>query len=299
MIKRIIEVSNPAYLHLRNSQMIVQIKGQNDSSVPVEDMGILILANPAITISQGLIASCQENNCIIVFCNINYLPTAILLPLASHSTHSKILNMQIEVKKPVKKRIWKEIIIAKTEAQIRTLAFLGKPYKPLTTLKKRVQSGDVGNIEAQAAKIYWDLIFGKEFRREYDSGNGINALLNYGYSIVRASVARALCGTGLHPAMGVHHHNQYNPLCLADDLMEPLRPLVDLCAHTLGEQGETAINKETKIVLLSLLSQEVLVEEKRLPLMVAIQHMAASLKNVLAGEAGALKIPQLINQKEG
>ncbi len=293
MIKRIIEVINPAYLHLKDRQMVVKKHEEDDSSIPIEDMGILILANPAISISQELIAECQKNNCIIVFCDKQHLPVSALLPLSGNSIHSKILNIQTEVKKPLKKRLWQKIIIAKTEAQIKTLLLFDKKPASLFSLKKRVKSGDTENIEAQAAKLYWSILFGKGFGRNYKE-NGINSLLNYGYSLVRASVARALCGTGLHPALGVHHHNQYNPMCLADDLMEPLRPMVDRRAYELNEQKRIEIDKKTKVSLLSILSEDVLFEEKKLPLMVANQHMAASLKKSFSEGVDSLKIPELI-----
>ncbi|QMU56109.1 MAG: type II CRISPR-associated endonuclease Cas1 [Candidatus Mycalebacterium zealandia] len=297
MIKRIIEISNPAYLHLKDCQMIIRKESENDSSIPVEDMGILILANPAISISQSLIAECQKNNCIIVFCDQRHLPVSALLPLSGNSMHSKVLNIQTGVKKPLKKRLWQKIIIAKTEAQIQTLLFFKKDPGTLPSLKKRVQSGDPKNIEAQAAKIYWSILFGKEFGRDYKE-SGVNSLLNYGYSLIRASVARALCGTGLHPALGIHHHNQYNPMCLADDIMEPLRPLVDRRVYELNENGKTEIDKKIKLSLLSLLSEDVLLEEKKLPMMVANQYMAASLKKAFSEGIDSLKIPELIENKQ-
>jgi len=297
MIKRIIEVSNPAHLHLRNYQMIIKKEGENDSSVPVEDIGILVLANPSITISQSLIASCQENNCTIVFCDQKHFPVSILLPIASNSTHSKVLNIQTSVKKPLKKRLWQKIIIAKTEAQARTLSFLKKDPSPLSTMKKRIKSGDTKNIESQAARIYWLKLFGKGFTRNYKE-SGINSLLNYGYSLVRASVARSLCGTGLHPALGIHHHNQYNPMCLADDLMEPLRPLVDRKVYELNETGISELDKKTKLSLLSILSENVLLETTKFPMIVANQHMAVSLKKAFLEGPSALRIPELIDNKQ-
>ncbi len=297
MIKRITEVSNPAYLHLKDYQMIIKKDGEKESSIPVEDMGILILANPAISISQSLIAECQKNNCIIVFCDRSHLPVSVLLPLSGNSTHSKVLNLQTGVKKPLKKRLWQKVIIAKTEAQIRTLLFFKKDPSPLPGFKKRVLSGDTRNIEAQAARVYWSKLFGKQFSRNYKE-EGINSLLNYGYSIVRASVARALCGTGLHPALGIHHHNQYNPMCLADDLIEPLRPLVDRRVYELNEHGRNEIDTTTKMSLLSLLSEDVLFEGKKLPMMVANQHMAASLKKAFSEGVECLKIPELIENRQ-
>ncbi len=277
--------------------MVVCRKEEKDERVPVEDMGILILANPSITISQNLIAACQENNCIIVFCDKRHLPVSILLPLSGHSIHSRVLNMQTSVKKPLKKRLWQKIIMAKIVAQATTLAFFKKDPASLSQMKKRVQSGDAGNLESQAARIYWKSLFGKEFIRDYEQ-EGENILLNYGYSIVRASVARALCGTGLHPALGIHHHNQYNPLCLADDLMEPLRPLVDRRVYEMKQAGRVALSKETKQSLLSVLSEDVLFNDKKLPMNVAVQLYAASLKKAFSDGVDALKIPTLTDIRQ-
>ncbi len=277
--------------------MIVKREGEKDESVPVEDMGILILANPFITISQSLIASCQHNNCIVVFCDNKHLPVSVLLPLSGNSVHSRVLNIQTGVKKPLKKRLWQKIIVAKIESQIRTLLFFNKDPTSLPPMKKRVNSGDTENIESQAARVYWITLFGKSFTRNYKE-EGINSLLNYGYSIVRASVARALCGTGLHPALGIHHHNQYNPMCLADDVMEPLRPLVDRRVYELVEAGKSELNKRTKMPLLSILSEDVLLETRKLPLMVATQHTASSLKKAFSDGVDSLMIPQLLDNKQ-
>lgn len=295
MIKRIIDVSNPSYLHTRDCQMIVEQKKNEVDRVPIEDMGVLILSNPSITISSNLISSCQQNNCIIVFCDRKHLPVSVLLPLWSNSLHSKVLNIQTGVKKPTKKRLWQKIVIAKIESQIKALLSCGKSPSALESMKSRVKSGDPDNVESQASRVYWPLMFGKDFRRD-QKAEGTNSLLNYGYALLRASVARAICGTGLHPALGIHHHNQYNPMCLADDLMEPFRPVVDRRVYKLWEKEIFDISKKTKSFLLSFLSEPLVFRDKKLPLMVALQHTATSLKKALTEGPESLEIPTLLTK---
>jgi len=290
MIKRIVDVSNPSYLHVKNHQMVVEQKKQEVESIPIEDMGGMILSNPGITISSGLISSCQQNNCIIVFCDSKHLPTSILLPLSGNSMHSKVLNIQTSVKKPTKKRLWQKIVIAKIESQMRTLVSCGKNSPSLESMKFRVKSGDPDNVESQASRVYWPLMFGKDFRRD-QTAEGINSLLNYGYAILRASVARAICCTGLHPALGIHHHNQYNPMCLADDLMEPFRPIIDRKVYALWQKKISCINKGTKSFLLSFFSESLMFKGKKLPFMVALQHTAVSLKKSFTEGPESLEIP--------
>ena len=297
MIKRIIDVSNPSYLHMRDYQMIVEQKRNEIERIPVEDMGVLILSNPAITISSRLIASCQQNNCIIVFCDSKHLPVSVLLPLSGNSMHSKILNIQTGVKKPTKKRLWQKIVVAKIESQAKALISCGKNSSAIESMKSRVKSGDPDNVESQASRAYWPLMFGKDFRRD-QKAEGTNSLLNYGYALLRASVARAICGTGLHPALGIHHHNQYNPMCLADDLMEPFRPIVDRRVYGLWEKEIFDISKKTKSFLLSSLSEPLVFRGKKLPFMVALQHTATSLKKALAEGAEYLEIPSLTIKRQ-
>ena len=293
MIKRIVDVSNPSHLHMKDCQMVVKQQESEVDRIPVEDMGVLILSHPSITISSNLITSCQQNNCIIVFCDRKHLPVSVLLPLSGNSLHSKILNVQASVKKPVKKRLWQKIVVAKIESQIKALASFGKNSTALESMRSRVKSGDTDNVESQASRIYWPLLFGDDFRRD-QKAEGTNSLLNYGYALLRASVARAICGTGLHPALGIHHHNQYNPMCLADDLMEPFRPVVDRKVYKLWEKDLFDVSKKTKAFLLSLLTEPLMFRDKKLPLMVALQHTATSLKKALTEGPDSLEIPSLV-----
>ena len=277
--------------------MIVEQKKNEIERVPIEDMGVLILSNPSIIISSSLISSCQKNNCIIVFCDSRHLPISILLPLSGNSLHSKVLNIQTSVKKPIKKRLWQKIVIAKIESQMKALISCGKNPSSLESMKLRVKSGDPDNVESQASRVYWPLMFGKNFRRD-QKAEGMNSLLNYGYALLRASVARAICGTGLHPALGIHHHNQYNPMCLADDLMEPFRPIVDRRVYKLWEKEIFYISKKTKSFLLSSLAEPLMFRDKKLPFMVALQHTATSLKKALTDGPEFLEIPRLVIKEQ-
>ena len=222
MIKRIIDISEKSYLHIKNNQFLITRGEETIGSIPVEDLGIVILQHPAIVISQAAIISCQKNNTALVFCNERHLPYSIILPISdANSLHTKIIQEQVNVSVPTRKRLWKLAVQQKIACQIETLQKLGKLTAPLQKLKENVRSGDPKNVEAQAARKYWTLLMGKSFRRDINL-DGINSLLNYGYSIIRAMLARAIVGAGLHPALGIHHRNQYNGLCLADDLLSRL-----------------------------------------------------------------------------
>lgn len=294
MIKRIVEISTPSYLHLRNQQMIIEREGDEIGSVPIEDLGVLILDHPAITHTQALLTACFENNVVVLVCDSKHLPSAILLPLDGHTLHSKTLGLQIAATEPACKRLWQRVVQAKIREQAKVLHSATGDDKPLHAYAAKVKSGDPENIEAQAARIYWQRLFGPEFRRDPDTP-GINAMLNYGYAVMRGAVARAVVGAGLHPALGVHHRNQYNSFALADDLMEPLRPLVDIKVYEVSELlPETPeLTTQNKRALLEILDWSCIIGERKFPLMVGLHHYAASVRKVLAGEEKEVEIPVL------
>lgn len=294
MIKRIVAISNPARLSHKNQQMVVEREGYVPETVPVEDMGVLILDNPAISHTQGILTLCLENNVAVIICNKKHLPVAILSPFESNSLHSKTISIQAKIAEPLRKRLWQAIVKAKINEQAKVLLKTTSENNPLLAYAARVKSGDPQNIEAQAARIYWQRLFGSKFRRDKD-GNGINILLNYGYAVMRAAVARAIVGTGLHPSLGIHHHNQYNSFCLADDMLEPLRPAVDLKVHTLYKDAkeEMTLTHEIKQSLLETLNRECIINGIRLPVLVALHHYAASMRKVICGEDKQIKIPAL------
>ncbi|MFV2016743.1 MAG: type II CRISPR-associated endonuclease Cas1, partial [Candidatus Heimdallarchaeota archaeon] len=247
MIKQILDISEKAYIHLKNKQFVIDKNGTSVAQIPIEDIGIVLLEHPGIILSQALISACSENNTVLVFCDKRHLPISIITPLTTgHTKHTKIIANQINVSTPLKKKIWKIIVREKISQQILHLEQHNIVTTQLKKIRDKVKSGDKENHEAQAAQRYWKLLFGKKFQRR-DDENTINNLLNYGYSVIRAMIARSIVGSGLHPSLGIHHHNQYNGLCLADDIMEPLRPWVDFLVYkiTLSNSNAT-INKNTK-----------------------------------------------------
>jgi CRISPR-associated protein Cas1 len=292
MIKRIIDISEATYLHVQHQQLLLDRNGTTIAQLPIEDLGVVILQHPAIVITQAVIIACQKNNVVLVFCDERHLPYSVLLPISDGNTlHNKILHQQMNISLATKKRLWQQVVKQKITQQMYTLKKLDKPYKPLERLADAVKTGDPDNLEAQAAQHYWRLLFGDDFRRDVEL-DGINSLLNYGYAIMRAMVARAIVGSGLHPAIGLHHHNQYDGLCLADDLIEPFRPWVDYRVYQLTRNNpQLQVNKEAKIALLSLLSDTVMYEQQTMPLMVACHYLMATLKRAYQDRSIVLNYP--------
>ena len=297
MIKRIVDISEQAYVHTKNRQLFIDKEGKTVGQIPIEDLGMLVLQHPAIVITQSTIVACQKNNAAIIFCNEKHLPYSIILPISDgHTLHQKVLRMQIEAKKHLTKKIWKQVVQQKIVEQERTLSLAGTDAAVLARLSLKVKSGDAENHEAQAAQYYWPRLFGRSFRRDYEAA-GVNTLLNYGYAVVRALIARAIVAGGLHPAIGIHHHNQYNSLCLADDLMEPFRPWVDWLVYQIWiENKNTKIDKDTKQNMLRLLSEAVQINKKTMPLMVACHYLIADFKRCLDGSITRLKYPALVSR---
>lgn len=293
MIARIVVVGNPARLSCRLQQLVVDPDDGESATVPLEDLGILILDHPRLTTTQAMWSACAEHNVAVVICDAQHLPTATLTPLSGHTLHSRTLAMQVATKAPARKRLWQAIIRAKIREQGKVLESVMASDSGLKHLITRVRSGDPDNIEAQAARIYWAKLFGPEFRRRSGSG-GRNGALNYGYAILRAAVARAVVGAGLHPAVGIHHHNQYDALCLADDLMEPLRPLVDLEVFLMWRGGDgDGLDAAHKQRLLAVLGKSCTYRGRQLPVMVALHEYVASIKQAMAGGEYPVEIPAL------
>ncbi|WP_428086256.1 type II CRISPR-associated endonuclease Cas1 [Candidatus Thioglobus sp.] len=293
MIKRIVEVSNPSYLHLKNKQLFIEQNHEMAAQIPIEDIGVLILEHSAISITQPLIIECQKNNTAIIFCDEKHLPYSTILPISEgNNLHQKILKQQINITEPVRKNLWKQVVQQKIKNQANTLKQFDKPFMRLEKLATEVKSGDVTNCEGLAAQYYWKTLFGKDFVRDQNAEN-INSVLNYGYSIIRAMIARSIVASGLHPAIGLFHHNQYNGLCLADDLMEPFRPWVDSIAYQLHQDDiNISVTKEVKIPFLNLLSESVKFKDKQMPLMVSVHYLMADLKRTFIKESKSLTYPK-------
>ncbi len=295
MIKRTVEISSgPIHLSIKHKQMLLKKNGETNS-IPVEDMGLLVLSNPAISYTHQLMYELLENNVAVLFCNRQHMPEGLLLPFEDNQLHQARLQIQAEVKKPLKKRLWQQVVREKISAQSSVLIQKHGKDDGLKLLMKKVKSGDPSNVEARAAKKYWKTLFmDSEFKRNYKL-NDINALLNYGYAIIRAAVARSITAAGLHPSMGLHHHNQYNPYCLADDLMEPFRPLVDSVVYDqyLSNQSlEIEISKETKKPLLELLTTNMIVDDMKYPLLESLHIMASSLVGCYTKERQHIAFPK-------
>lgn len=292
MIKRIIEISTaPAYISVKDMQLVLKREGKVVGSVPIEDIGVLIVDHPGCTYSHAAINELLANNVAVVICGKNHHPHGLLLPLDGHSVQSERYRMQTSAKEPVKKRLWKQVVQAKIRHQAWCLDQCEKKGGDgLRLLASKVKSGDKENHEAQAAARYWKCLFGNDFRRRRD-GLPPNSMLNYGYTVLRAAVARSLCGSGLHPSFGLHHHNRYNAYPLADDIMEPFRPLIDHEVFQYWSQGEGSISSDMKKALLGVLSADVYLAGEKRPVINALHFLSANLLRSLAGDDAGLIIP--------
>lgn len=294
MIRRTIEVSgHDVSLALRLGQIVVTRQGEPAGQFPAEDVGVLIVDTPSAHYTHGAVLAMLGHGASIVLCDGKHMPAAIVDPLEGHHIQSERLRAQVEASLPTRKRLWQEIVQAKIRHQA-GLHAEGETRRRLLGLAAKVRSGDPENIEAQAARLHWSRWLPPEakFRRDR-GGDPPNGLLNYGYMALRASVARSLAGAGLHPSLALRHQNRYNAFGLADDLMEPMRPLVDAKARELFLSGQTEITKETKAALLGLLTATVRCGGEEGPLMIGLERMAVSLARNLAGEEKGLLIPAL------
>lgn len=296
MIKRTLYFGNPARLRLEEAQLRIQKENGEVVKQPVEDLGIVIMDHPQITVSQGLIQCLMENGCAVLWCNSRHMPEGLLLPFTDNTTHSAVLKAQIECTLPLAKQLWKQIVIQKIRNQAALLKMFELPYETVGAMAAEIRSGDDGNTEGRAAAVYWKHLFehNRQFYR-HRYGPSPNHLLNYAYSVLRAVAGRSLVGSGLMPSVGIHHRNKYNPYCLADDVMEPYRPYADLlvleCVEQWGDELPDELVPEIKKVLLTLPAMDVLQNGDKSPLMVAMQRTTASLAACLKGDKKKLILP--------
>jgi CRISPR-associated protein Cas1 len=321
MIKKTLYIENSAYLSMKNKQLVIKLpevekndtlpdsfKTENIKTIPIEDIGIIILDNNQITITHGLIEALLENNCALITCNSRRMPAGLHLPLESNTVQSERFQAQIEASLPLKKQLWQQTIQAKITNQAYVLnkcrnegikecrngCSENVPVGNMLKWANDVKSGDSDNLEGRAAAYYWANMFPKieNFRRDR---NGIppNNLLNYGYAILRAIVARSLVASGLLPTLGIHHHNRYNAYCLADDIMEPYRPFVDKLVVEIEDNGDDMqeLSKEIKIRLLNIPVLDVEINGQRSPLMIAAAQTTASLAKCYLGESRKISYP--------
>ena len=309
MIKKTLYFGNPAYLSMTNAQLVLRLSEveKNDSlplsfkqkaerTIPIEDIGVVILDHRQITVSHALLAALLDNNCAVITCDDAHLPVGLLLPLCGNTTQNERFRYQLESSVPLRKQLWQQTVQAKIANQAALLQQRGIEVKNMQKWIGEVRSGDVDNMEARAAVYYWNNIFPQipTFRRNRD-GIPPNNLLNYGYAILRAIVARALVGSGMLPTWGIHHHNRYNAYCLADDVMEPYRPYVDSMICTMLDEKEkiTELSTGVKARLLSIPVTEVNIGGQRSPLMVAVGQTTASLYKCFSGELRKIIYPEM------
>lgn len=311
MIKKTLYFGNPAYLSLRNKQLVIQLPEvvKNDTlpetfktdavkTIPIEDIGVLVLDNKQITITHGLMESLLENNCALITCNSSRMPVGLMLPLAGNTTQTERFRDQINASVPLKKQLWQQTVQAKIENQAYVLEEkAGAVVKNMRVWANDIKSGDPDNYEARAAVYYWNNIFPNipGFTRGRE-GIPPNNLLNYGYAILRAVVARSLVASGLLPTLGIHHRSKYNAYCLADDIMEPYRPFVDKLVKEIVETGAdiSELTQDIKAKLLNIPVLDVVINDQRSPLMIAVGQTTASLYKCFSGEIRKIKFPSFV-----
>lgn len=306
MIKRTLYFGNPAYLSLSSRQLVIRksespkegAQGENICTRAIEDIGVIVIDHPQITLTSALIAALLDNNVALITCDSHHMPTGLLLPLSGNTIQSERFQAQVSASLPLKKQLWQQTVKQKIANQSTILRQLTSAEAGcMDKWSNDVRSGDVDNLEGRAAAYYWKNLFAQEidhFKRGREEA-APNHLLNYGYAILRAIIARALVSSGLLPTLGIHHHNRYNAYCLADDIMEPYRPYVD--AHVLvllrqkGFQEE--LTQEDKAYLLQIPTLDVCVEGKRSPLLVAASLTTASVVKCFTGELRKISYPKL------
>ena len=309
MIKKTLYFGNPAYLSLRDAQLVIKLpevvkndtlperfKQKAEISKPIEDIGVVVLDNKQITVTSGLLEALLDNNCAVISCDSKSMPVGLMLPLYGNTTQNERFRHQLEASLPLKKQLWQQTIKVKIENQAAVLKkCTGEEIRCMKVWASEVKSGDSDNMEARAAAYYWKNLFPIEgFNRDRD-GISPNNLLNYGYAILRAVVARGLVTSGLLPTLGIHHHNRYNAYCLADDIMEPYRPYVDELVYNIvaSDMDCNVLNKDLKAKLLMIPTLDVVIVGKRSPLMVAVSQTTASLYKCFSGELRKIVYPEM------
>ena len=292
MIKRVLCFENPARLSLKLAQMVVELQDMT-RTLPIEDIGVVILDHKQITITHALIDALLANNVAIVTSNDKHLPVGLMLPLDGNTLQSERFRAQIDASEPLKKQMWQQTIVAKILGQAHVLGTQLIEHNNMLKWAKDVRSGDTENMEARAAAFYWRNMFEKDAFIRDPQGLPPNNLLNYGYSIVRAMMARALVGAGLLPTLGIHHHSRYDAYCLADDIMEPYRPFVDMKVLEMWKNGgiTSDISSDQKRELLGITTMDVSISGHRSPMMLAIQTTAQSVQKCYSGEARKIIYP--------
>jgi CRISPR-associated protein Cas1 len=294
MLKKSILLENKASISTKNLQLVIKSEIR-ESTIPIEDIGFIVIDNPEIYLSIPAMNLLIENNTCVIICNTNHLPNGMFLNLNSHHIQQEIFKNQINATVPLKKQLWQQTIIEKINNQGILLQIITNRKNNFDFLASKVLSGDSSNMEGVAASFYWKSFFEHKFKRER-FGDYPNNFLNYGYAILRAATARALSGSGLLNTLGIHHKSKYNAFALADDIMEPFRPIVDeKVAEIMQKYEEQELNTQIKSELLQLLTRTVYFKDEKSPLMVALQKTASSLQQCYTGDRKKIKYPKLWN----
>ena len=295
MIKQTLMFTTPVSLSLKDKQLVVTFKDNKEKVVtrPIEDIGFVVIENPMVSITVPLLNELSDNNVSVIFCDKKQMPKSMLMSLDGNSTLQESYRYQFEAGAPLKKRLWKQLVESKIKNQAALLDKVGEKGDVLKPYYMNVKSGDTDNREGSAARIYWNYLLGDGFRRERE-GSPPNNLLNYGYTILRAAVARALIGSGLYPAFGIFHRNRYNSFPLADDVMEPYRPFVDeIVYHLYNDGASSELDSQAKGHLLRVLFSDVRIGKVTRPLEIALSITTASLLKVYKGETDKLSLPMI------
>ena len=294
MIGRIVEVADDRrhlFLH-RGFLVVLDTDGERKElgQIPLDDIAAVIANAHGLSYTNNLLVALAERGAPFVLCGANHNAVGMLLPIEGNFEQSRRIEAQIAASQPTHKRLWASVVRAKLEQQAAALEATGGPTAPLTALAARVKSGDPENLEAQGARRYWTLLFGDSFRRD-QNGGGLNGLLNYGYTVLRATTARAVVAAGLHPGIGLHHSNDNNAMRLVDDLMEPFRPMIDLKVWQLRRNGEAEVSPDSKRALVRTLYDDMQTDVGATPVMVCAQKLCTSLAQVYLGERDKLDLP--------
>lgn len=296
MTERILEIAEtPVRLRVELSQLVIDPLEGDRVTTPLSELAVLVLSQPGVTMTQAVISRLAEAGGTLLVCDSSHMPSAMMLPLASHVLQTERFRRQIEAPLPLRKRLWQQIIQAKVRAQGRLLLELHGDDDGLISMADRVLSGDSSQIEAQAARRYWPKLFQDPHFRRGREGPDQNSHLNYGYAVLRAAVARAICATGLHPSFGLRHHNRYDTFCLASDLVEPFRPLVDRAVWEWVQDHDPAepLDREARAWLLRPILRRYVFDGEERSLFDLISRTASSLARAFLGEERKLKIPEV------
>lgn len=294
MLRNIVEINEEGrYLSASRGSLIISIKKDEIARVPLDDIAVLMITAQGTSLSKELMVRIGERGGVVILCGSNYLPASYILPKNAHFDYTGRLYDQLESSMPLRKQLWKTVIKAKIKNQARVLSLYKKrEYRNLLHIAETITSGDKENREAHAARVYWKSLFAGAFKRDSNEP-GINHLLNYGYGVLRGTVARAVCRTGLEPALGIHHRTRTNPMCLVDDLVEPYRPLFDIAAVELSKSDPVELNPSTKKKIVSMSHLDFESERGRTPFIVVMEGVALSLVESFRQKKNLLTIPLL------